>query len=109
MLRRMGAHADTQAYNEVLHLLRLSGDFGAAEVLWRTETQAAKLEKAEAVLRAPSVSEREVALLKRQLVQLTEQLRVSEAQNRAQKAELEEAKLALNQNHANMKRVLMNI
>ena len=40
MLRRMGAHADTQAYNEVLHLLRLSGDFGAAEALWRRMAEA---------------------------------------------------------------------
>ena len=35
MLRRMGERADTQAYNEVLHLLRLSGDFAAADSLWR--------------------------------------------------------------------------
>ena len=34
MLERMGAAADTPAYNEVLHLHRVSGDFGAAEALW---------------------------------------------------------------------------
>ena len=34
VLQRMGEHADTQAYNEVLHLLRLNGDFAGAEALW---------------------------------------------------------------------------
>lgn len=34
VLQRMGELADTQAYNEVLHLLRLNSDFEAAESLW---------------------------------------------------------------------------
>ena len=35
ILQRMGAQADTQAHNEVLHLLRLKGDYAAAETLWQ--------------------------------------------------------------------------
>ena len=34
VLERMGTGADTQAYNEVMHLLRLQRDFAAAEQLW---------------------------------------------------------------------------
>lgn len=35
LLERMGDAADAAAYNEVLHLLRLQGDFAAAERLWQ--------------------------------------------------------------------------
>lgn len=34
VLERMGVVADTQAYNEVLHLLRLKGQYTAADALW---------------------------------------------------------------------------
>ena len=36
VLRRMGDMADTSAYNEVLHLLRLKNDFEGAQGMWAT-------------------------------------------------------------------------